>query len=122
MVPHYSGTTLDAQARYANGVKNILLNYFEGKPQDPQNVIVGIGKSDQSPTPVSFLTLSQLLGKYETKACEYKCLFQGVTFHRCWLQMVNAEGAEALQQFAQRMAVTQIFNQLQRFVEYVKLQ
>lgn len=44
MVPHYSGTTLDAQARYASGVRSILENYFSNKPQDPQNVIVGIGK------------------------------------------------------------------------------
>lgn len=41
MVPHYSGTTLDAQARYAAGVKSILDNYFGNKPQEPQNVIVG---------------------------------------------------------------------------------
>lgn len=44
MVPHYSGTTLDAQARYAAGTKKILENFFEGKPQDPQNVIVADGK------------------------------------------------------------------------------
>ncbi|KAG6873405.1 hypothetical protein C0995_015830 [Termitomyces sp. Mi166 len=44
MVPHYSGTTLDAQARYAAGVKSILMNYMEHKPQEPQNVIVGLGK------------------------------------------------------------------------------
>jgi len=43
MVPHYSGTTLDAQARYANGVRSILANYFGGKPQEPANVIVGGG-------------------------------------------------------------------------------
>lgn len=55
MVPHYSGTTLDAQKRYADGVKKILENYLEGKAQDPQNVIVG-------------------LGKYETKACESRHL------------------------------------------------
>jgi formate dehydrogenase len=41
MVPHYSGTTLDAQARYAAGVKSILDNYLNGKPQEPQNIIVG---------------------------------------------------------------------------------
>lgn len=45
MVPHYSGTTLDAQARYANGVKSILMNYMENKPQEPQNIIVGLGQS-----------------------------------------------------------------------------
>ncbi|KAF7376275.1 Formate dehydrogenase [Mycena sanguinolenta] len=39
MVPHYSGTTLDAQARYANGTRSILENYIAGKPQDPANVI-----------------------------------------------------------------------------------
>jgi len=51
MVPHYSGTTLDAQIRYSNGVKQIINNYLDGSPQDPANVIVGIGK-------------------YQTKACE----------------------------------------------------
>jgi hypothetical protein len=44
MVPHYSGTTLDAQARYANGTKSILENYISGKAQEPQNVIVGLSK------------------------------------------------------------------------------
>ncbi|KAJ7594316.1 NAD-dependent formate dehydrogenase [Mycena floridula] len=44
MVPHYSGTTLDAQARYAAGAKSILDNYLNGKEQEPQNIIVGIGK------------------------------------------------------------------------------
>jgi hypothetical protein len=52
MVPHYSGSTLDAQDRYAKGTRRILEHYFAGTPQDPQNVIVGIGK-------------------YETKACKY---------------------------------------------------
>jgi len=42
MVPHYSGTTLDAQARYAAGTKSILENYFENKPQEPANIIVGV--------------------------------------------------------------------------------
>ena len=40
MVPHMSGTTLDAQARYAAGVKKILENYFSGKEQTPSDVIV----------------------------------------------------------------------------------
>ncbi|KAF7315513.1 Formate dehydrogenase [Mycena indigotica] len=44
MVPHYSGTTLDAQARYASGARSILENYLTGKPQEPQNIIVGLGK------------------------------------------------------------------------------
>jgi len=44
MVPHYSGTTLDAQARYAEGTKSILKNYLEDTPQDAQNIIVGLGK------------------------------------------------------------------------------
>jgi formate dehydrogenase len=44
MVPHYSGTTLDAQARYANGTKSILENYLTGKPQEPQNIIIGKSK------------------------------------------------------------------------------
>ncbi|CCM05734.1 uncharacterized protein FIBRA_07966 [Fibroporia radiculosa] len=44
MVPHYSGTTLDAQARYAKGTREILENYFSGRPQKPADVIVGLGK------------------------------------------------------------------------------
>ena len=40
MTPHYSGTTLDAQRRYAAGVKDILLRTFEGRALEPQDVIV----------------------------------------------------------------------------------
>lgn len=41
MTPHLSGTSLDAQARYAAGVKSILNSYFTGK-QDyrPEDIIV----------------------------------------------------------------------------------
>ncbi|TBU33860.1 NAD-dependent formate dehydrogenase [Dichomitus squalens] len=41
MVPHYSGTTLDAQARYAAGTKSILENYLNSREQEPQNIIIG---------------------------------------------------------------------------------
>jgi hypothetical protein len=75
MVPHYSGTTLDAQIRYANGTKEILDNYLHDKPQsawravwlrtsrltcaaDPANVIVG-------------------KAGYETKACAYLAIDAG---------------------------------------------
>ncbi|EKM80665.1 hypothetical protein AGABI1DRAFT_83641 [Agaricus bisporus var. burnettii JB137-S8] len=44
MVPHYSGTTLDAQARYANGTKSILEHYFNNTEQEAQNIIIGLGK------------------------------------------------------------------------------
>lgn len=44
MTPHYSGTTLDAQARYAQGVKEILQNYFDGKPQREDYLILDQGK------------------------------------------------------------------------------
>ncbi|KAI0263595.1 hypothetical protein BC834DRAFT_971278 [Gloeopeniophorella convolvens] len=44
MTPHYSGTTLDAQARYAEGTRQILENFFEGKAQKPADIIVGEGK------------------------------------------------------------------------------
>lgn len=40
MTPHYSGTTLDAQLRYASGTKDILDNFFNDKPQNPANVII----------------------------------------------------------------------------------
>jgi formate dehydrogenase len=44
MTPHYSGTTLSAQARYAAGVREILTNYFTGKPQKAENLIAEGGK------------------------------------------------------------------------------
>ncbi|RSH78686.1 formate dehydrogenase (NAD+) [Apiotrichum porosum] len=43
MVAHYSGTTIDAQERYANGTKEIIDNYLQGKPQNPANIIVENG-------------------------------------------------------------------------------
>lgn len=43
MVPHYSGTTLDAQKRYADGTVSILENWLNGKPQEPANLIVDGG-------------------------------------------------------------------------------
>ena len=50
MVPHMSGTTLDAQARYAAGTKKILENYFTGQPQNPADVIIGQSKCDHTIT------------------------------------------------------------------------
>lgn len=44
MVPHMSGTTLDAQKRYAEGTFNILNSYFSGKfDYRPEDVIVKDG-------------------------------------------------------------------------------
>jgi len=41
MTPHMSGTSLDAQARYASGTKNILESYLSGKKDyRPEDVIV----------------------------------------------------------------------------------
>eukprot|EP01084_Bolivina_argentea_P121143 214726_1 len=40
MTPHYSGTTLDAQARYAAGVKELLTAYFNEEPYRKEYVIV----------------------------------------------------------------------------------
>ncbi|KAK4631660.1 Formate dehydrogenase [Fulvia fulva] len=40
-VPHMSGTSLDAQSRYANGVKSILQSYWSGKHDyRPEDLIV----------------------------------------------------------------------------------
>jgi len=44
MVPHVSGTSLDAQARYAAGVKQIIQNWLEGKEQTPSDIIVTGGQ------------------------------------------------------------------------------
>lgn len=67
MVPHYSGTTLDAQKRYADGTRKILENYFNNKPQEPANII--IGKSTLHSTIVAILRTDLLSTEgYETKA------------------------------------------------------
>jgi len=44
MTPHTSGTTLSAQARYAQGVQEILECYFEGKPIRNEYLIAQGGK------------------------------------------------------------------------------
>ncbi|XP_065878336.1 formate dehydrogenase 1, mitochondrial [Euphorbia lathyris] len=44
MTPHISGTTIDAQLRYADGVKDMLARYFKGEEFPLQNYIVKEGK------------------------------------------------------------------------------
>ncbi len=44
MTPHVSGTTLSAQARYAAGTREVLENWFAGKPLRPEYLIVEGGK------------------------------------------------------------------------------
>jgi formate dehydrogenase len=44
MTPHVSGTTLEAQKRYADGVRDCLTRFFEGLPLDRDYLIVDGGK------------------------------------------------------------------------------
>ncbi|KAM7509121.1 hypothetical protein LguiA_019574 [Lonicera macranthoides] len=44
MTPHISGTTIDAQLRYAAGVKDMLDRYFKGEEFPPQHYIVKEGE------------------------------------------------------------------------------
>jgi formate dehydrogenase len=44
MTPHVSGTTLSAQARYAAGTREILEDFFAGKPIRKEHLIVQGGK------------------------------------------------------------------------------
>ncbi|TXG54654.1 hypothetical protein EZV62_019910 [Acer yangbiense] len=44
MTPHISGTTIDAQLRYAAGVKDMLERYFKGEEFPQQHYIVKEGK------------------------------------------------------------------------------
>jgi formate dehydrogenase len=44
MTPHISGSSLSAQARYASGVREILENYFAGKPLRNEYLIVDKGE------------------------------------------------------------------------------
>ncbi len=43
MVPHYSGTTLEAQNRYAKGIKDCLVRLFENHPLEQHYLIVDKG-------------------------------------------------------------------------------
>ncbi|KAK0550707.1 formate dehydrogenase (NAD+) [Tilletia horrida] len=43
MTVHYSGTTLDAQERYAAGTRENLERWFKGEAMEPANVIVADG-------------------------------------------------------------------------------
>ena len=44
MTPHISGSSLSAQARYAAGTREILENYFAGKPIRQEYLVVDKGK------------------------------------------------------------------------------
>ncbi|CAF0934265.1 unnamed protein product, partial [Didymodactylos carnosus] len=44
LTPHYSGTTLDAQKRYAAGARELLGNWLNGKPQREEYLIVDKGE------------------------------------------------------------------------------
>lgn len=44
MTPHVSGTTLEAQRRYADGIRDCLERFFDGKPLDRDFLIVDKGK------------------------------------------------------------------------------
>jgi len=44
MTPHYSGTTLDGQRRYAADTRRCLQAYFEGEPIEKDHVIVQGGE------------------------------------------------------------------------------
>ena len=44
MTPHVSGTTLEAQRRYAEGIRDCLTRYFDGRPLDRDYLIVDQGR------------------------------------------------------------------------------
>jgi formate dehydrogenase len=44
MTPHVSGTTLEAQRRYSDGIRDCLDQYFHGRPLDHDYLIVENGK------------------------------------------------------------------------------
>ena len=44
MTPHVSGTSLEAQRRYADGIRDCLARFFAGKPLDRDYLIIENGK------------------------------------------------------------------------------
>jgi hypothetical protein len=52
-----SGTTLDAQYRYATGAQEILRRWIAGEKQEPANLIVENGEVSMNNAPKTFLTV-----------------------------------------------------------------
>lgn len=48
MTPHISGTSLDAQVRYATGAHDIVKRYLAGEKQEQVNLIVENGEVSRS--------------------------------------------------------------------------
>lgn len=48
MTPHISGTSLDAQIRYATGAHDIVKRYLAGEAQEQVNLIVENGEVSPS--------------------------------------------------------------------------
>ena len=44
MTPQVSGITLEAQKRYSDGVRDCLINLFEGRPTDRDYIIMEGGR------------------------------------------------------------------------------
>ena len=44
MTPHVSGTSLEAQRRYADGIQDCLARFIAGKPLDSDFIIVDGGR------------------------------------------------------------------------------
>lgn len=44
MTMHISGTSLDAQKRYADGTREIIKRFYAGEQQEPANLIVENGE------------------------------------------------------------------------------
>jgi len=44
MTPHVSGTTLEAQKRYSDGIRDCLDRFFRGQPMDPEFLIAEGGR------------------------------------------------------------------------------
>jgi len=64
MTVHYSGTTLDAQARYAAGVRDVLDCHFNNRPIRSDYLIVDRGRLvSPSYTPGNTTKGSEQLGK-----------------------------------------------------------
>ena len=72
--PHYSGTTLDAQARYAAGTKEILRRTFDNEPLNETDVIVQV-----SPEMADTNTIPQANSHAEALPCAGSC--QGASLY-----------------------------------------
>ena len=86
MVCADSGTTLDAQARYAAGVKEVLRRTFDNEPLNPTDVIVQVCPRSLRPFAASFIVASFVASSFAAQVIVISILLASHSHHpQLWI-------------------------------------